>query len=769
MADPDKAFLQKLLVTFQGEAHEHLHEIVSTIVLLEQAGENEQEDFVKHVLKKLHTLKGAARAVNLADLEMLCHTMESVFSAMGRTGQTLAPAQFDLLHQAGIQAQNLLREPSGRVRNQARALIAQLELLSKNIGNAGPAGQPAQVSQPADAEVTIASLQPASIDPAEPAFLASDAPQAASPNVIRVQSRLLDAIRYQAEALLSVELSLQHQINDLLALADDMANQSQPAQLSAHQPGRPGLGAAAFAGKTRAPSVTRPENSGMGSAAQDNRQIVQRCQRLAEELSRTRRNFMIMRSNLLEATLEAGLVPFSSVLEPLPGLVRNLARSQGKEAVLRVEGESVQIDRRVLEVIREALIHLVTNAVDHGLEPADVRQAQGKPAHGVVQVNVTQHGGSQVSVTVADDGAGIDVAAVIASAARLRDLPEAHMATLSDQQKLQLALRSGVSTSRVVTPVSGRGVGLAIVADKVASVGGELLIENAAGAGCLFRLVLPVRLATLRGLIVRSRGAVYVLPLSGIDSVRALRENDVQTVENRETLHHEKRVIPVLRLGHLFDRNRIGAAAGTDENLALIVRNAGNSFAILVDEILAEQEVLPKSLGKQLRRVRFFTGATQLGDGTLVPILGLEDIAKYGLASSEASAPATRSPADAAKVQRILVAEDSITSRLLLKHILESAGFQVETAVDGLDALSKLRHEDFDVLVSDIEMPRLDGLALTGQVRANPKTAEMPVVLVTSLQSAEEKERGLQAGADAYVVKGSFDQDNLLATVRRLI
>jgi two-component system chemotaxis sensor kinase CheA len=188
-----------------------------------------------------------------------------------------------------------------------------------------------------------------------------------------------------------------------------------------------------------------------------------------------------------------------------------------------------------------------------------------------------------------------------------------------------------------------------------------------------------------------------------------------------------------------------------------------------VDEIVSEQEVLPKSLGKQLRRVRCIAGATQLGDGMLVPILAPDDIARYGLGSGDTGTSEARSQISAVRTKRVLVVEDSITSRLLLKHILEGAGYQVDTAVDGLDALSRLRQEEFDAVVSDVEMPRMDGLALTERIRANQKTEDMPVILVTSLQSPEEKERGLRVGADAYVVKGSFDQDNLLKTIRRLI
>jgi two-component system chemotaxis sensor kinase CheA len=769
MTDQDKDFLRKLQATFRTEAQEHLQEIVSNIVLLEQAGANPQKkDFVERILKKLHTLKGASRAVNLPHLESLCHAMESVFSSVGKSNRSLAPDQFDLLHQAGDIARTLSQEPTGKIRNQTTALIARLEGLTAEI-----TGIESGNARPGTESVGPESIQPTADALEESDYISSQAPDVLQSDVIRVRSRNLDAIRYQAEALLSVELSLHHHVADLLALADDIADHHEQLRMTERGRGLAGLKrhtgheAKALTGPAHARRTGEQATDQAAVTDQYHSQITLRCRDLANMLSRTRRHFVVIRSKLIDATLETALVPFSSALMQLPGLVRNLARGQGKEAVLNIEGGAVQIDRRVLDIIQEALIHLVTNAVDHGIESVQTRLDCGKPAAGTVRVTVAQCGGNQVSITVTDDGAGIDLEGVVASAGKSRDLHAGQIAALSDQQKLHLAFRAGVSTSAEITQVSGRGVGLAIVAEKVASVGGDLVIENSAGAGCLFRLVLPVRLATLRGLVLRTRGARYVFPLSGIDSVRALRQDDIQTVENRETLLLGKRVIPVIRLGQVLGLDRSRDHALAEESIAVIARNGGNTFALLVDEILSEQEVLPKSLGKQLRSVRCITGATQLGDGALVPILGLEDIVKYGIVAS--GAQGDRESVNRSQPKRVLVAEDSITSRLLLKHILESAGYQVETAVDGLDALSKLRHEDFDALVSDIEMPRLDGLALTERIRASAKTAEMPVVLVTSLQSPDEKERGLQAGADAYVAKGSFDQDNLLATIRRLI
>jgi two-component system chemotaxis sensor kinase CheA len=237
----------------------------------------------------------------------------------------------------------------------------------------------------------------------------------------------------------------------------------------------------------------------------------------------------------------------------------------------------------------------------------------------------------------------------------------------------------------------------------------------------------------------------------------------VRTVEGRETVLVGGRVLPLIRLGALFGTTRPGAAGG--EGVVIAAQAGGHAFALLADAIVAEQDLLPKSLGPLLRRVRWFSGAAQLGDGTLAPVIALEDVAGSGLAGRAAAAAA---PAPGAGPKRVLVVEDSVTSRLLLKHILEGAGYAVDTAVDGLDAQSRLRTGRYDVVVSDVEMPNMDGLALTASIRATPATAELPVILVTSLQTPEQREAGLRAGADAYFTKGSFDQDRLLATVRRV-
>lgn len=753
MADQEKEFLEKLLATFRAEAQEHLHEIVSNVVLLEQADADTKKNYVARILQELHTLKGAARAVNLDHLEKLCHAMESVFSAMNKSSRFPMANQFDLLHQAVGLAQTLLQEPTGRTHNKVVAIVARLERLSAAVAVSD--SEDATVRD--DSRTLHASAQSEDIlaegeDPEHNSHAGSESREHVAPDMIRVQAKNLDAIRHQVEALLSVELGLQHQLNELQLLAEHIEEQSHQVRSILLRGSSIGKGGP-------------PGHGGLAVAGPGDLRIERRCREITVALSRTRRDFMLIRTKLMDATLDTALVPMSAAMEHLPGLVRNLARNQNKEVMLQSEGETIQIDRRVIGILREALIHLVTNAVDHGIEPVATRRSVGKRPTGCIQIKAAQQSGTQVSVMVKDDGAGIDLPRVIASAAKAIGFSDEHINRLGEQEKLRLVMQSGVSTRTEVTSVSGRGVGLAVVADKVASIGGELKIETEAGQGCVFQIVLPVRLATIRGLAVRVKNRLYVLPLYGIDSARTLKSGEVQTVEGRETIQVASRIVPVIRLGQLF---RLDHTHGDEESIVLIARHGTHFFALLVDEILSEQEVLPKHLGKQLRRVRYVGGVAQLGDGQLVPVLALDDIAKYGLAAP-VPARSKEDETDGTRHKRILVAEDSITSRMLLKYILESAGFEVETVADGLEAMSKLRRNRFDALVSDIEMPGLDGLALTREIRNHSTTPDMPIVLVTSLHSPEERQRGMMAGADAYVAKGSFDQENLLATIRRLV
>jgi two-component system chemotaxis sensor kinase CheA len=424
--------------------------------------------------------------------------------------------------------------------------------------------------------------------------------------------------------------------------------------------------------------------------------------------------------------------------------------------------------------MKDPLIHLLRNCVDHGIETPDVRARVGKPARAAITLAVSQVNGSTVEILVSDDGAGIVAEKVKESAIKHGFLSADDARQLGDAESHALIFHAAVSTSPIITRLSGRGLGLAIVREKAEKIGGRVSVESQPGQGTRFRIVLPSMLATFRGVLIEAAGRLFVVPTAHVERVARVKAADVQTVEGREAIALSGRAVARVRLADVLElpHAALPRAERNGEPPAstpVVVIGAGDQrIAFAVDAVLGEQEVLVKRLGNPLSRVRNIAGATVLGSGRVVPILNVADLLKSArrTGSSAARVAAAAKPAEATTV---LVAEDSITSRMLIKSILESAGYKVKTAVDGMEAFTLLRAEKFDLVVSDVEMPRLNGFDLTARIRADKKLAELPVVLVTALETREDRERGIDVGANAYIIKSSFDQSNLLDAVRRLV
>jgi two-component system chemotaxis sensor kinase CheA len=338
---------------------------------------------------------------------------------------------------------------------------------------------------------------------------------------------------------------------------------------------------------------------------------------------------------------------------------------------------------------------------------------------------------------------------------------------LSEAESRHRILRSGLSTSAQITDLSGRGLGMAIVQEVVERLGGRIELESNPGQGTCFHLHLPLSLSTFRAVIVRNAERTFAVPALAVERCLRLPSSAVKNLENRPSLTLDGRVLPVWALADVLG---LSSSAGRDDDLTLLLLKVrGEPFVLLVDELLGDQEITVKSLGRQLLRVRNLLGATLLGDGQLVPILHPGDLSRSALSVGGGSLERNAQETSASTVQRLLIAEDSFTSRGLLKAILEGAGYQVATANDGLEAWNTLKQGAFDLLVSDVEMPRMDGFTLTQRIRVDRELTDLPVVLVTALHSAEDRARGLEVGANAFLVKSGFEQDSLLDAIRRLI
>ncbi|MDZ4837338.1 MAG: response regulator, partial [Candidatus Melainabacteria bacterium] len=486
-----------------------------------------------------------------------------------------------------------------------------------------------------------------------------------------------------------------------------------------------------------------------------------------------RRTVGTLIDTMLEQSRELTMIPFAVLQDLFVKMIRDLARDEGKQIALKIIGGAVEIDRNILDELREPLLHLLRNCVDHGIESPAVRTAAGKPAEATIAIQLSAPKSGKVEIVVRDDGCGIDPERVKISAVEKGILSFDRAAELSYQEALGLIFRSSFSTRGTVNELSGRGLGCAIIKDKVEQLGGSVEVSSRIGIETKFRLAVPVRRATVVGIAVTVGGRIFVIPTASIRAAVRASDQEIRVVEGKRTVIFHERLVPMVSLADVL---HIDSTVPIDDCTLLIVGSDEYPMALLVEDIHGEQEVAVKNLPAPLTQVRNVGGATMLKTGDLAIVVNMNDVltsavlvgAMVPVAQSAAPRSDAKSKPQAQK--RILVVEDSITSRVLLKNILESAGFSVSVASDGQDGWEKLLQDsNFDLIVSDVEMPRMTGFELTTKIRKEAKLKDIPIIIVTSLASLEDRRKGVEVGANAYFVKSNFDKSNLLEMVKRLV
>ncbi len=758
MSQSNEEFAKKLMATFQAEAEEHLRTLTQGILSLEQTSDAfRQGEALETVFRESHSLKGAARTVNFGEMETLCRALEDIFSAMKTRQLVATPLLFDQLHSTLDTLRELLRgrQRDPAVANKILELLQALESYRLGVHRGSPLS-------PMGAEV------PAGVEssPGHETLGPHGTAQAEWSEGVRIRAARLNALLLEAEELLAMRLALAQRVEDLrhvTARLDEWEGAHQR-----FEPETPTAKPHAFIGRDENAESSKDkgilqDSNGSGTWV---RSLDRELRAVTSRLEADHRAFLTMSERLLGDLKGSLMLPFHAVLEPFPKLARDLARAQGKEVEFVVRGAEIEVDRRVLETLKDPLMHLIRNAVDHGIESPEQREQVGKSRRGLIELEISQRRGGRFELVVSDDGNGIGVEQV-RQAALKQGVASAEM---SETAVCQLIFRSGISTSPAVTDLSGRGLGLAIVDEKVRNLGGSISLETNPGRGTTFRILLPVTMAAFRGVLVRASGRFFILPTAEVQRVVRIGRRDVKTVENRETIRMNDHPMAVVRLADAIKLDFQSNGPETPPlTYGLVLTSAGLEMVLQVDEILREQEVVVRALPTYLAHLKIFAGAAVLGSGQLVPILNTEELVKLAVKASprrSASGAATEHPKSPPSV---LVAEDSVTARTLLKHILESAGFRVKTAVDGLEAYTLLRAEPFNLLVSDVDMPRMSGFDLTAKIRADGRLKDLPVVLMTALESEQDRERGMQAGANAYLTKSRFDQSHLLEVIRRLV
>ena len=715
--------LEQLLAGFVEESQEIYERVTRNLMELEKSPA--QGPGFDDLARGLHTLKGSAATLGLEELADFAHRMEDVILPLRGSAKPLPAAVADAVLKSldiwmarlrAIAAKGELPDlgPSFALLEKVKPAGAAKKKngAGKNgKGRAVPEKPAAEVAPPP--EVALPPPPVASAPEPAPVPVADDA-QADS---WRVSTRQVIALLQEVERLREVRLRVEERRREL-----------EKAVLQLDR-----LGIQAETAEARA--VLLGVRRSLGADGEEAADIV---------------------SSMEEGLKTISTTPVRTVLDPLRRAVRDLCKATGKQAKLSVVGAEVSLDRRAIEQLRGPLIHLVRNAVDHGLEMPEVREARGKNPEGALTIRIEQQG-NMLFIEVGDDGAGLDLEQIREAALRRALVAPEELASMSTQQLHQLIFRPGFSTRMEATEFSGRGVGLDVVRNQIQALQGHVEVQSVAGQGARFVLTLPADLGSSPVLVVRCGEHQLGVPMAAVESSRAARNDDLRVGRSRVQLDHREQLIPVQDLGALVGLRQQEVPAEGQPLLILLAQ--GRRLALSVDEVLGDRELVIRPLPADVRELPAYQGAATLARGELVLILRPDF-----LVNSERNAEA-----GLAGTRRALVVDDSLTARALHRTALETGGYLVHTASNGRQALEQLRHSAYDVMVCDIGMDEMDGYELTAVVRQRAETDSMPILLVSARDSDSDRQRGVATGADGFLTKKECVSGRLLAEVSAVI
>jgi two-component system sensor histidine kinase and response regulator WspE len=745
-----------MLELFRLDAQGQLQALTAGLLALERTPQ--AQDQLEICMRAAHSLKGAARIVGLHAAVKMTHAMEDCFVAAQLGTVKLQQPQVDVL----LQGVDLLTRMSGSTEAQAAAwadeqqaeVTAFLAALSTSLlreADSSATGKPPQISRATPAGEPL-SGGAAQVVPATAASETVDVEQ----RVLRVTAGNLNRLLGLAGESLVASRWLRPYSESMLRLK--RAQERVAKSLDTLHEALPALSANARAER----------------ALLEARQGLQECHRSLSQrlidIDMFDGRSTDLAHRLYDSVLDCRMRPFVDGIRALPRTVRDLARSLGKEVRLEIIGEGTQVDRDILDKLDAPLGHLLRNAIDHGIESVQERLSAGKPAEGVVRLEA-RHTAGILQLSLCDDGRGIDLDQ-LKHAIVERKLTTLEIAQrLSEAELLDFLFLPGFSMKATVTEISGRGVGLDAVHNMIKQVRGTIRISTSAGKGTCFQLQLPLTLSVVRTLLVEIGGEPYAVPLAHIVRTVKLVRDKVEVMEGRQYFRFDGRAVGLVHAQQILG-GRESSSAG-EELCVLIMGDLLNPYGLITDQFLGECELVVQPLDVRFGKVKDIAAGALMEDGSPVLIIDAEDLlhsierlAGVGhLVKVEHAQGAQGRPV----VKRILVAEDSLTVRELERKLLDHAGYEVEVAVDGLDAWNMVRSHDFDLLLTDIDMPRMDGIELVSLIKKDPKLNSLPVMIVSYKDREEDRHRGLDAGADYYLTKSSFHDDTLLHAVIDLI
>ncbi|MBZ9783803.1 hybrid sensor histidine kinase/response regulator [Pseudomonas sp. REP124] len=762
---PEQMRDASLLELFGLEAEAQTQVLSAGLLALER--DPTQADQLESCMRAAHSLKGAARIVGIDAGVSVAHVMEDCLVSAQEGRLYLRPEHIDALLQG---TDLLMRIATPATAPQPADIEAYVALMARLLDPAAAVAPAVPPAAPVMAELQLEAPkveQPAApIETPAPVVEPAPAESVSTPKKKRTTENGERVLRVTAERLNSLlDLSSKSLVETLrlkphlatMQRLKRMQNNSLRAleNLNVHL-------------KDQALSLEAQE------ALDDARRLLAESQQLLAEKNAELDEFAWQASQraqvLYDTALACRMRPFADVLTGQVRMVRDLGRSLGKQVRLEIEGEKTQVDRDVLEKLEAPLTHLLRNAVDHGIETPEQRLLAGKPEEGLIRLRASHQAGLLV-LELSDDGNGVDLEKVRRSVVERQLSPPETAAQLSEEELLTFLFLPGFSLREKVTEVSGRGVGLDAVQHMVRQLRGAVELEQTAGEGSRFHLEVPLTLSVVRSLVVEVGGEAYAFPLAHIERMCDLEPSDIVQVEGRQHFWHEGRHVGLVAASQLLHRP---ASQNNQQTLKVVViRERDTAYGVAVERFIGERTLVVLPLDERLGKVQDISAGALLDDGSVVLIVDVEDMLRsvdklLNTGRLERIARQGGQAVEAAR-KRILVVDDSLTVRELQRKLLLNRGYDVAVAVDGMDGWNALRSENFDLLITDIDMPRMDGIELVSLLRRDNRLQSLPVMVVSYKDREEDRRRGLDAGADYYLAKASFHDDALLDAVDELI
>lgn len=746
---------------FKEEAADHI-KLLNDGLLKYEKGKADAET-ISEIFRAAHTLKGSARMVGLDNVGTIAHKMEDLLGAVKDERIRFTQDVGDLLFVALDTIQLLLESPEQEsdlvdiaavVAQLEKAAATNVEAVTHEKKQAAKKSQIPTVNQ-AEKVMQQQDHAPASAIEAKVGRRSEDHEETIRVSTIKLdklinivgelavnQIRATD-INKDMNTLVNLLKGLSKQWNNLkevLETNDDKADPSETAKLIEYV------------------NLTIQDIQAFMTMQYRNR---------GENVSRLDH----ITSQLEKEVFEVRMLPVSTIFDNIPRAVRDLAKSLNKEVEVEIYGEETELDKKMLEELSDPIVHLIRNSVDHGIEPPEVREKLGKDRCGKIQLRAKQEG-EHVEVSISDDGKGLDAKDVKRKASELELATESDLEKMSDEALFSFLFHPGFSTKKEISEVSGRGVGLDVVKANIEKLEGTVRMQSIAKQGMSITMKVPLTMAITRCLLVKISEEVFGIPTTAVEETTRIDPTSLQTIEGRSVIKWRGQVMPIVFLADILGLQR--GQIDEEKYPVVIISGTTGRIGFVVEEHRGEQEMVIKGLDNILIGTPNIAGAAILGSGDVVMILHIADImnAPTGIKAATIEGDAggnERSAARPDKAARILVVDDAMATRELERNILKSNGYSVDVAIDGIDALERLNQQSFDLVVTDVQMPRLDGFALSEKIKHTETWQDIPVVIITSLSSDEDKKRGLGSGADAYISKSSFDADSFLETVRMVL